>query len=1257
MTDQFMSRRARGVLAGMLLLCTAAGLAACLHADGTGSNSISTDLREPPPGGVWDSHSSDRMRPISELMEQGSGAADSKSTGCLTCHAGIEKPHASQTVRLGCVDCHGGDATATEKEAAHVLSNDPERDNSSRTPPSESAAWMQLSWEYVRFVNPGDLRVAESTCGPCHPNETYNTKKSMMAHAGFLWGTALYNNGAFPLKRPQYGMAYAEDGTPMRLQTIPPPSDDDITKKGVLAYLDPLPRYNITQMSNILRVFERGGRRPLELANPDREEEPGLPGRRFSHRGLGTLLRTDPVFLGVTKTRLLDPILWNPGTNDNPGDYRQSGCTACHVIYANDRDPLHSAQYAKHGNRGYYAGKDESIPKDESGHPISHQMTRAIPSSQCMICHVHPGTNMVMTYYGNIWYDNESDGDKLYPKEERNLSWEEIYDIQERNVQGAALRGKWSDPEFLAEVSKLNPELKHVQIEDYHGHGWLYRKVWNKDRKGNLLDEEGNTIDPDDPQKWDKAVHLMDIHLERGMHCVDCHFTQDVHGNGKLYGEPRAATEIMCVDCHGSAQSKANLITSGPTGGHDLRESKVGNSKPRFRWVRGILYQYSQLDPNVAWAVPQIADAIDPAMKGKFYELPDQEPRPIYNAKARYAKTVQKDGRTWGDGTDASVLAHQDAGMTCESCHTAWTTFCMGCHLSMSANNRKPLRHYDDDVSRNWTSYNMQTLRDAGYMLGINGTVTGNRISPVRSACAIIVSSQNQNREWLYSQQQTISSEGFSGQAFSTYVPHTVRTKETKACTDCHVSEENDNNAWMAQLLLQGTNYTNFAYRFLYVGAGDAGLYAVVVTERDEPQAVYGSSLHRDAYPERYAKFVEEDGRVLKEAYHHGGTDTSSIQLRGEYLYAAEGAGGVYLYDVANIDHKGFSERITTSVNSPLGQKFFVKTPDARSFASPTTLGVDPTRSRFPENEEGPIHLLYAFVYVADAKLGLAMVLGGTLLDGDPANNFIDPTVVFNPDGLLDGARFVTVAGQWVWVASDNGLVLLDVGHITLDDLTPRVVKVFPELKDVTSVQVQFRYAFVTDSEGLKVIDVTDPREAALVPGASLDIGPCNDVYLARTWAYVSAGEKGLVIVDIEKPHAPKIDQIFTADGQLNDVRMTRVAMTNASLFGYVADGKNGLRVLQLTSPETVPEYMGYSPRPFPELIATYPTPSPAKALSKPLDRDRAVDESGNQLAVFGRIGARPFNLEEQRRMYIRDGKLYTVTDKPKAKPVDPKKK
>ena len=37
-----------------------------------------------------------------------------------------------------------------------------------------------------------------------------------------------------------------------------------------------------------------------------------------------------------------------------------------------------------------------------------------------------------------------------------------------------------------------------------------------------------------------------------------------------------------------------------------------------------------------------------------------------------------------------------------------------------------------------------------------------------------------------------------------------------------------------------------------------------------------------------------------------GQDEVLSIQLRGEYLYAANGRGGFRAYDVANIDNKGF---------------------------------------------------------------------------------------------------------------------------------------------------------------------------------------------------------------------------------------------------------------------------------------------------------------------------------------------------------------
>jgi hypothetical protein len=135
-----------------------------------------------------------------------------------------------------------------------------------------------------------------------------------------------------------------------------------------------------------------------------------------------------------------------------------------------------------------------------------------------------------------------------------------------------------------------------------------------------------------------------------------------------------------------------------------------------------------------------------------------------------------------------------------------------------------------------------------------------------------------------------------------------------------------------------------------------------------------------------------------------------------------------------------------------------------------------------------------------------------------------------------------------------------------------------------------------------------------------------------------------MVIIDIERPEQPSVYSAFSDNGALNDTNDIKVASTNASLFAYVADGKNGLAVVQLTDPERVPGFYGFSPPVKPIVIARKRTAGPALAISKPLDRDRAVDETGNQVSVLGRLGSRPFTLEEMRNMYLTDsGKVWTV--------------
>jgi hypothetical protein len=212
-------------------------------------------------------------------------------------------------------------------------------------------------------------------------------------------------------------------------------------------------------------------------------------------------------------------------------------------------------------------------------------------------------------------------------------------------------------------------------------------------------------------------------------------------------------------------------------------------------------------------------------------------------------------------------------------------------------------------------------------------------------------------------------------------------------------------------------------------------------------------------------------------------------------------------------------------------------------------------------------------------------------------------------------------------------------------------------LRNPRCIAVQFRYAFVTDDDGMKVLDITNPDHPIPLPRATVRLNHAERLYVARTYAYVANGLEGLAVVDVENPEAPRLDQMFNAGGALNDTRAVQIGSVSASQFALVADGKNGLRVVQLISPDTVAGAQGFSPRPNPKLIATYRTKGEAICVSRGLERDRVVDETGGQTVVFGRRGARPFHLDEMERFYRhsnyveakdferRKGQLYRVDD------------
>jgi hypothetical protein len=1322
---------------------------------------------------------------------QESPDADAKSAGCVSCHSASDAHtmHQSPAVVLGCTDCHGGNPAIRRPEGAeqggsawllaqnqaHVLPRYPASWHfpSSANPQRSYTLLNVESPEFVRFTNPSDYRVARDSCGACHIEIIEAAERSIMSSGAMLFGGAAYNNGILPFKNYILGEAYTRSGEPARISSPLGPGGltAEERARGVLATLYPMPTWQVIPPGDVFRVFERGGRNigtqfpEIGLPNPtgsiQRLEEPGRPDLRQSNRGPGTGIRVAIPVLNIHKTRLNDPYMWFMGTNDQPGDYRHSGCSGCHVVYANDREPRHSLTYARYGRDGQTSTVDPTIaslrqgqhregqagdeheaagaehvageaPADanhqavgESGHPIRHVFTRAIPTAQCMTCHMHQPNIFLNSFLGYTMWDYESDADLMWPGPEnrlpaRNAGEErsfrsqhyptaaEVHATLERNPEGASPRGLWSDTDFLREVyDRVNPLARNTQFADYHGHGWNFRAIFRRDREGNLLDADGHIIPPGDPDTFrrdgeglfvpagvnpGRAVHMMDIHAERGMQCADCHFSQDAHGNGFIYGEVANAIEIGCRDCHGSVRDYANLRTSGPAApprGRNLELIRNEDGRRRFEWVerdgRHILIQRSIVDPNLEWEVSQVRDSTDASLPPCVAAGDQLTPGPCFNIRSARAKLMSRSGAetgrfVFGQSVTDSELAHPETEMACFTCHLSWTTSCGGCHLPIEANWRTSTHHYEGEETRNFATYNPQVARDDMFQLGRHMTSKGSIIAPVRSTSALILSSTNINRERIYVQQPPISAAGFSSQAFAPHFPHTVRRTETKQCSDCHLSAANDNNAIMAQLLLQGTNFVNFVGMNSWIGL-QGGFEAVRVTEWDEPQAVIGSYLQRYAYPDYYRMHVDRNHRELInwtrgetfDSSHSGETHpreefrnvvegtsdrVGCLQNRGEYMFVAEGRGGFRAYDIASIANKGFSERIVTAPVSPLGQRTRVASSNATCIALPTNQPIAPTRNRAmaatmvdgpngtrvslrDENQEQAFHPIYDYAVVTDAVEGLYLVNIDTLADGDPRNNFLRRAVTWNENGVLNGARHVTLAGHYAYITAAAGLVVIDLD----DPLHPRLVTTIP-LSDARASALQFRYLWVTDAEGLKLFDVTHLDNPVAVPSATVPFANAQRIYLARTYAYVAAKSQGLAIVNITNPEHPGAPTFVTFDGQMNDVEDVVVASTNASLFAYVADGRNGMKVLQLTSPSSQPNYYGFSPRPVPELIAWARTPSPALAVAKGLDRDRAVDETGGQIAIFGRLGSRPFTRAEMERLFLNSrGSPYRVSD------------
>ena len=162
----------------------------------------------------------------------------------------------------------------------------------------------------------------------------------------------------------------------------------------------------------------------------------------------------------------------------------------------------------------------------------------------------------------------------------------------------------------------MNPQLKHTQFADYHGHGWIFRAVFKHDRKGNLLDLDDNII------RARRSAEIREGRASEGR----ASRARDAVRAIAISISTSTATAIFTANRARPRRSSASIATARSTSGRRLITSGNGGDRSiseRRATRRGARASFGKANnsssarpcqPDVRWEVPQTIDTIDPAL-------------------------------------------------------------------------------------------------------------------------------------------------------------------------------------------------------------------------------------------------------------------------------------------------------------------------------------------------------------------------------------------------------------------------------------------------------------------------------------------------------------------------------------------------------------------------------------------------------------------------------------------------------------------
>ncbi len=609
---------------------------------------------------------------ISGCGDSGGGSAAVTAQSCMTCHngsgdddyggPGLENPHPFATAaNLQCTACHGGNGNGDEKVDSHVPPP-PEIGNKQNLVDDAHAYFNRLtlagidkfpdyqvggqtytSLDYLQFINPGDLRVVSQGrgCGQCHDDHSEFMARNVLAtETGFFSGSQ-YLLGVENAVPANQGL-YLDTAADLAFRAQTDPGFASATPEvGIVSEVIEVPVYSVHGKKAPDQLYQNFQITAASLANDQLPNNQVVTDSHLAH-----------LFIEQVSFTCGDCHLGSAGANNRAGDFRSSGCTACHMPYSLG---------GRSGSNDPNIKKNEPLDPDdidapERAHVRQHRIrsvsktlpggvkVKGIDDHTCAGC--HQGSNRTVMQYWGIRLDQNADvvnGDQ-YP------------------ANPVKFKTTHNDKRLF------DPVVGNHTFNGRNGNQYLVFEDYDNDGRD------------DTPA---------DVHYEAGMGCIDCHGGYDLHGGDvtdpagpRIRSRMEQVVGIRCVDCHGTIDAYAPTAQGIAWNGQAADLAMDSKGRPLDHVMReadGNVYLYSRLTGKRHF-VRQTRDVI--ADNGKLDPFTQQ---PVYNAKASYSMGRADADPSNGIGSQQTGgalngFSHTD-DMTCQVCHASWTNTCMGCHL------------------------------------------------------------------------------------------------------------------------------------------------------------------------------------------------------------------------------------------------------------------------------------------------------------------------------------------------------------------------------------------------------------------------------------------------------------------------------------------------------------------------------------------------------------------------------------------------